>query len=381
MFLHWEKKYFKNINLAVPLITLVLILLGLAILSSAVELNLSEGVGLDFIQRQVMAIILGLVVIIGIQFFDYRQLKHYYLVIYLFTIGLLVYILLSAGQISGARRWLKLGSLQFQPSELAKILLIISLAAILNNREKELKQIRGIAKMFGYLAVPFVLIVLQNDLGTAMVLLVIFMVMLYVAGGNNRIMLILIGGGLLCLGIVIFLHIFFEVPVPFMHDYQVNRLLVFINPSVDPQGSGYNITQSLIAVGSGRLTGKGWFNGTQNQLDFLPEKHTDFIFSVFGEEFGFLGVSILLVLYFSLLWQFLNIALETKNSFGKLIVSGIAAMLFFHVFENVGMTMGLMPITGLPLPFLSYGGSSMLSFLLGIGLVININLKKKKLSF
>ena len=381
MLLQNQKKKFKNLNITIPVIMLLLIVIGLVVLASAVEVNKPELGGMALMRRQLFAILLGIVLIISLQFIDYRVFKHHYRLIFLVTVLLLVYILFAAEQISGARRWINLAGFRFQPSELAKIFFVFVMGAVLENREDELKTWKGFMKPFFYLAIPFVLIVLQNDLGTAMVLIAIFLVMMYIAGANRKYLLFLIGGGVLLVGIVLFLHIFFDIPVPFLHDYQLDRLLIFLNPESDPGGRGYNIIQSLIAVGSGGLLGKGWFAGTQNQLNFLPEKHTDFIFSVFSEEFGFLGVIVLLSLYFLLLWQFVNVALQAKDRFGKLIISGIIAMLFFHVFENAGMAMGLMPITGIPLPFISYGGSSMVAFLVGTGIVLNVNLKKRKLSF
>ena len=381
MLLQNQKQIFKNMNITIPVITLMLIIIGLLTLASAVEINNPELGGIALLKRQLFAVLLGVVLIVSLQFIDYRFLKHHYRLLFMVTVLLLVYILFTAEQISGARRWINLGGFRFQPSELAKIFFIIIMGAVLENREDELKTLKGFVKPFIYLLIPFVLIVLQNDLGTAMVLLVIFLVMMYVAGANRKYLLTLIVSGLLLVGLILFLHIYFGMPVPFLHEYQLDRLLIFLNPQADPGGRGYNIIQSLIAVGSGGVLGKGWFAGTQNQLNFLPEKHTDFIFSVFSEEFGFIGVFVLLSLYSLLLWQFIKVALEAKDGFGKMLISGITAMLFFHVFENAGMAMGLMPITGIPLPFMSYGGSSMVAFLVGVGLVLNVNIKKRKLSF
>ena len=376
-----HEKSLKNLNFTIPLIVLILVVIGLLAIGSAVEINNPEMSGRSFLERQLVAFGLGIILIIMMQIFDYRQLKYNSIIIYFFTLALLVYTLFTAGQISGARRWLIIGPFSFQPSEFAKIFLIIVLAAFLENQRDELQTLMGFIKSFIIVIIPTGLIIMQNDLGTAMVMLFIFMAMLYVAGANKKIMFVVFGGAFLVVVAFIFLHLTFDIPVPFLQQYQLNRLLVFINPEIDPQGSGYNIIQSLIAVGSGGLTGKGLFAGTQNQLNFLPEKHTDFIFSVIGEEFGFLGATIIILLYIFLIWQLLKIALNCKNKFGKLLVSGYTAMLFFHVFENIGMTMGLMPITGIPLPFISYGGSSLISFLFGLGIVINVNLYKRKLSF
>ncbi len=381
MLLQWEKNFYKNLNLTIPLLTVLLIISGLFLISSAVSVNNMQINAFNFVWRQLAAVFIGIAIIIAIQFVDYRIIKYEAWFLYLLSIGLLVFLLFVAEDISGARRWLSIGPLSFQPSELSKVFLILFLAAILEDKEDELKKMKGLIKPFIYMLFPFVLIFMQNDLGTALVVGVIFLVMLYIAGANKKYLLIFILLVIMLTFLLALFHFVFEIDVPFLQPYQLNRLLVFVNPQIDPQGIGYNIIQSKIALGSGGLTGRGWFAGTQNQLNFLPEKHTDFIFSVLGEEFGFLGVFILMFLYFLLLWQIINVALETKNKFGKLMVSGIAAMFFFHIFENIGMTMGVMPITGIPLPFISYGGSSIIAFLVCIGLIINVNINKKKLTF
>ena len=376
-----KKNIFKNINLYVPLTVFLLVLIGLLAISSALEINKPDSSGMWFLKKQMVAVFLGIIGIIAVQFFDYKVFKHYYNIIYLITIAVLVYILLTAQIVAGGRRWFILGPLHFQPSEIAKILLILVLAAILDQKKDNLKYLSGFIVPFIYMIIPFGLIILQNDLGTALVVLVIFIVMLYIAGANRKFMMIIFGGSLLLIIAIIFLHLVFEVPVPFLQKHQLNRLIVFINPRVDPQGISYNLIQSKIAIGSGEIFGKGLFGGTQNQLNFLPEKHTDFIFSVIGEEFGFLGCSIVILLFLFLLWQLINVAREAKDTYGALVITGITAMFFFHIFENIGMTMGVMPITGIPLPFISYGGSSMVSSLIAIGLVININRRKRKLRF
>jgi rod shape determining protein RodA len=175
-------------------------------------------------------------------------------------------------------------------------------------------------------------------------------------------------------------HVYFGGGIP-PKDYQLNRLLVLVDPSRDPLGAGYNVQQSKIAIGSGGLFGKGLFTGSQNQLNFLPEKHTDFIFSVLGEELGFIGALIILLLYFILLWRALIVAKDAKDKFGEYLVVGVISMLTFHIFQNVGMVVGLMPVTGIPLPFLSYGGSSLITNLLAVGLIMNVNMRNKKLMF
>ncbi|MFW6006424.1 MAG: rod shape-determining protein RodA [Bacillota bacterium] len=377
----WNNKLLKNINYYIPITVILLLLVGLLAISSAVEVNKPNSGGIIYLQKQIAAIFIGIVVAVLLQFYDYKVFKNYSNIFYGITLILLVYILFAAETVAGGKRWLMLGPIHFQPSEVAKILLILVLASILDRKNEDLKYLSGFIVPFLYLLIPFGLIILQNDLGTALVLLVIFIVMLYVAGANRKFMLIIFGGTLGILLILLFLHMVFEVPFPFLQEHQINRLIVFINPQVDPRGISYNLIQSKIALGSGKFHGKGLFSGTQNQLNFLPEKHTDFIFSVIGEEFGFLGVGLLIILFLILLWQLIKVAREAKDRFGSLVVTGIVAMFFFHIFENIGMTMGIMPITGIPLPFISYGGSSIVTSILAIGLVINIDIRKKKIKF
>ena len=375
-----NKKLFKNINIYIPITIILLIIIGMFAISSAVEINRVDSNGSIYLKKQIIAAILGFIVAIFIQFFDYRIFKEYYQLIFGSMVIILFMTHIYGANIAGGRRWIDIGFINFQPSEVSKIVLVLVLATILDHKD-ELNSLKDMVLPFIYFLIPFVLIILENDLGTALVLLVILIAMLYVAGFNKKILYGIFGGGFLSIVTLISSHIFFNTPLPFLKEYQLNRLIAFVNPNIDPQGIGYNIIQSKIAIGSGRLTGKGLFEGTQNQLNFLPEKHTDFIFSVIGEEFGFIGVLIVIALFIILFWQLFNIALQAKDRFGKLVVTGIIAMFFFHVVENIGMTMGLMPITGIPLPFISYGGTSMVTSIIAIGIVLNINIRKKKLHF
>ncbi len=376
--MQWNRKLINNLNWYIPLSALLLIIIGMIAISSAVEINKVDSSGMIALQRQVVAVMLGIILIIANLFFDYRVFKYYSDIIFLSTAGILVVILVIGRTSSG---WINLGLINFQPSELAKIVLILVLAGVIDDNQDELQYLIGFFKPITYALIPFVLVLLQNDLGTSLVFLAILIGMLFAGGANVRFMLLIFGGGLLVIIGFIVCHFCFDTPLFFLKEYQLNRLVVFINPGVDPIGIGYNLIQSKIALGSGQLIGKGLFAGTQNQLHFLPEKHTDFIFSVIGEEFGFLGVVLVILIYLLLLWQMLNVARKARDNYGRLVVIGISSMFFFHIFENIGMTMGLMPITGLPLPFISYGGNSMISSLLAIGLVININIRRKKILF
>lgn len=376
----WKKRFWQNLNIYIPIIVLMLSIIGLVVISSAVEINKNPG-NMIFIQKQLIALIVGIIAIIIIQFYDYSILREYSDLIYIFTVGILALLLLIGAEKSGGKSWISIGSINFQPSEIAKLVVIITLANVMSQMKEKLKNLAGILKSGLYAFIPFILIILQNDLGTALVILFIYLAMLYAAGGNKKIMLLIFGGSFLLVIILLASHFLFETPLPLIKEYQLNRLIVFVNPDIDPQGAGYNILQSKIALGSGKIFGKGLFSGTQNQLNFLPEKHTDFIFSVIGEEFGFIGISVVLSLYLFLFLNMIKVAVNARDDFGKLVVTGIIAFLFFHVFQNSGMTMGVMPITGIPLPFISYGGSAMLSNMIAIGIIININVRKKKIMF
>jgi rod shape determining protein RodA len=249
----------------------------------------------------------------------------------------------------------------FQPSEMAKLALIITLARILSLREHW--KLLDVLKTGLYIGVPWLLILIQPDLGTALVLVAVGMIMLYAVGVKPWILVSAIMAGFLTAPLI-------------LQDYQKRRLLTFINPEGDPEGGGWNIIQSTIAIGSGKIWGKGMFLGTQSQLDFVPEHSTDFIFSVMGEELGLVGALSLLILYFLLLWQGITIAQKSKDTFGTLMAIGIVAMLGFHIFVNIGMTIGIMPVVGVPLPFVSYGGSSMLTNMMAVGILGSIYLRR-----
>lgn len=378
--MYLNKKLFRNLNLYIPITIILLIVIGLFAISSAVEINRVESTGITYLKTQIIAAILGIIIAIFIQFFDYRIFKEYYQLIFGSTIIILIMTHVFGSNVSGGRRSIDLGFINFQPSEITKIVFILVLATILD-QNKDFDSLKELILPFIYFLIPFSLIILENDLGTALVLLVIFIIMLFVAGVNRKFLYVIFGGGFLSVVLIISSHLIFGTPLPFLKDYQLNRLIAFINPNIDPQGIGYNIIQSKIALGSGQLTGKGLYGGTQNQLNFLPEKHTDFIFSVIGEEFGFIGAFVVIALFVLLIWQLFNIAVQAKDNYGRLVVSGIIAMFFFHIVENIGMTMGLMPITGIPLPFISYGGTSIVTSIIAIGIALNINIRKKKLHF
>ena len=379
--MNWNKKFLHYLNFNVPFAVILLIIIGFISISSAVEINQVDSGALRFLQKQAVSVGLGLLIIFILQAFDYKIFKEYAVLIYITMLLILTATLFLGSGVSGGAHWISIGRFNLQTSELSKIMLILVLAAVIDNNSDDMGYLKGMFLPSLVAFIPFTLVILQNDLGTALVLFFIYLIMLFAGGGNFKYMASVFGGGFLFIVSLITAHVFFNTPLPFLKEYQLNRLIVFINPNIDPHGSGYNIIQSIIALGSGKSFGKGLFAGTQNQLNFLPEKHTDFIFSVIGEEFGFIGAAVVILLFLFLLWQFLSIAENARDRYGYLVMIGIIAMFLFHVLENIGMTMGIMPITGIPLPFISYGGTFMLTALTAVAIAININLRKNKLMF
>lgn len=267
----------------------------------------------------------------------------------------------------GAQRWLRLGGLTVQPSEFMKLALILALARFFHNTHtEEVSKLRNIAVAGLMIGLPVVLILLQPNLGTATVTTFIGICILFIAGISWKYFAVGIAGGLVSLPLA----------WQFLHDYQKQRVLTFLDPEKDPLGAGYNIIQSQIAIGSGGMWGKGYLNGTQGQLNFLPEKHTDFIFTMLAEEWGFIGAIIIICLYALMLIYGTTLTLIARTEFSRIIAAGVTAFLFIHVFINIAMVMGLLPVVGLPLPFLSYGGSITITTLLAMGLLLNVSINK-----
>lgn len=311
---------------------------------------------------------LGMLLTAGVLVVHYSALSRLGYLIYFANLLLLVAVLVMGKTTLGAKRWLGFGAFRIQPSELMKLSLVICLAKYFEND----KTVGG----YGWrelllptvlVAIPAALIILQPDLGTAMILLLTFGSMMLFIKIQPRTLLMLAVCGAVALPMAYHFA---------LKPYQRQRLISFIDPMADPKGSGYNSIQSMIAVGSGQLTGKGYRLGTQSQLNFIPEHHTDFIFSVFSEEHGFLGCLILLALYLAFLLNGLSVAYQSHDKFGVLLALGIVTIFFWHVFVNLGMVMGLLPIVGVPLPFLSYGGSSLITSILGVAILTNIANKK-----
>ena len=348
-----------------------IVIMSLVIIGSATHVNTPSEERYWFVQRQGISIVIDIALAAFLMNFDYKILQRYGNHFYVFNLILLILVMLVGQTALGAQRWIALGPISIQPSEFSKLIMIIALAAMLEKRGGKINTITDLAPVAAYVGVPFLLVLKQPDLGTSLVFLAIFFGMVFVAGVRLRLLLGIFGAGLAAMPVL--WH--------FLKDYQKMRIMVFMDPNVDPLGAGYHIIQSKIAIGSGMLFGKGLFGGTQSQLNFLPENHTDFIFSVVGEELGFVGCAILLLLYLVVLWRGIRIAQDASDMFGRLLAVGITSMIAFHVLINVGMTMGIMPVTGIPLPLMSYGVSSLTTNIMAIAILLNIQLRRQKLLF
>ena len=363
-----DRSLLRNLDKILLIVTFVIFIIGLFSIYSATHTTGLQFKISNFVFRQIVWMAASFAIFFIIISVDYQKFIDLAYILYAASLILLALVLVAGRARLGAQRWLAIGALTLQPSEFVKIAFILALSSYLGYKAK-------FSYRTGDLAIPvlivlpaLIMIYMQPDLGTAATLVPILVVMLFIRGVYIRHMLILLGCGLLSLPLF----------WPLLKYYQRERLLVFINPNSDPLGAGYTVIQSKIAIGSGMFFGKGWLAGTQNQLNFLPERHTDFIFSVIGEEWGFLGSSALIILFIILIYRGLLIARRTTDSYGKLLACGIVTMLAFQVIVNIGMTMGFLPVVGLPLPLLSYGGSSLLATMISIGILLNIGMRRPR---
>lgn len=359
-------------NLDWTLVVTTLALTGAGILSIySASRGVSGSLDTPFFVKQLWWLLCGAIAAIVVILFDYRTLLRLAYPCYFLSLCGLIYVLLFGRVISGAQRWIIIGPLTLQPSEFMKISLILTLANYFDRHEKPRPwNLRDLFIPAVITLFPALLIAKEPDLGTALVILVIFASMSFIVGMNLKSILVLtvLGLGSLPLGWSL------------LKDYQKSRIFTLFNPELDPLGSGYHLLQSKIAVGSGGIWGKGLWGGTQSRLNFLPEKHTDFIFSVFSEDLGFVGASLLLILYFIFLMRSIDVAYRAKDSLGALLAGGIACMFTFSAAVNVAMTVGLAPVVGIPFPLISYGGSALLASLMAIGLLLNVHLRRFKFS-
>lgn len=360
-------KYFDWMMLSCILILISLGLLAIFSITSAPEARFSS-----VFKGQLFYTFIGFLVFFIFSFQDYRIFKKFSKPIYVLMLFLLLFTLFWGRFFHlEVARWINIGSFQFQPSELAKVFLVIFLSGYLSERVNFKKDFKTISIALILVFLPLVLIGIQPDLGTALVFLAIFFIMIFYSPIKRIYLGFLVAGG-------IFLMPIFWI---FLRDYQKMRILTFLNPTSDPLGAGYHILQSIIAVGSGGLLGKGIGQGFQSQLKFLPAPYTDFIFATLAEELGFLGIIFLLGIFFILFLRMIKIAKEAQDWFGRFLVLGAMGIILFQLFVNIGMNIGIMPITGIPLPLVSYGGSSLISTLFLLGIVESVAVYHKKIKF
>lgn len=368
----FDKKSFREMDKVLVLSMIALVVFGI------INIYLStKGEGLVYLIRQSVWLIVSLVFLYFVLCIDYGYLKNYTAIFYWVSIALLIVTMFIGTDINGARGWIKFGPVSFQPAELAKIATIMMLALKLEDMDGTINEWKNFATMAFYSIVPAIFIVIQPDMGMTMVLFFIVLGIFFIGGLDSKI----IYGGLLTLVVTIVLVWNSGI----IQDYQKKRITSFMNPEADASAAGYHLRQSLISIGS------GGFLGARNTLkndgttgyaaQYVPEIQTDFIFATIGEQWGTLGVMVLLTLYGILISKMINIARTAKDTFGSIICVGVVSYFLFAIFQNIGMTIGLMPITGITLPLISYGGSSLLTTVLSIGLIINVGMRRKKIQF
>jgi rod shape determining protein RodA len=377
---NFDTRLLKHLDKLLVLAMFALITLGIVVISSAARGYIGPEGASAFVNKQIIAAGLGLFLLIIALLFDYEEFGRMTWVLYGLNVALLGAVLAMGKLTNGAQSWIPLGPVQLQPSELGKVMLILTLGHHLDRMDK----LQSIWDLFmpALHVIPLLgLVLAQNDLGTSLVFVAITAAMIYMAGFPGWKMLLLGGGPITGVAAWFYAHLKWGVSMWPLQTYQIKRLMTFVDPTSDPTGAGYHVIQSKISIGSGGLMGRGLYQGTQNQLGFLPEQHTDFIFSVIGEELGFVGGAVVLFLFLILLWRIMTVAAISKDRYGALIATGVMAMIGFHVLENIGMTMGVMPVTGIPLPFVSYGGTSLMANMVAVGLVLNVGMRRQKIMF
>lgn len=362
-----DKKILRNYDYSLLLTVVVIAFFGVLIIGASTvsgDVTLGKLLGNSYVRRQLIWVVGGFVGMVILSLLDYTEWRRFVIPIYCFSLALLILVIFKGDTVSGSQRWISIGGFfNLQPSELAKIVIVITLSAVMAKEGRELSSWHDLIIPLAHVGLPMVVIFLQPDLGTSLVFIAIFLAILFVAGLRWLHLAVLS-----VTGVIASVLAFFFVLQP----YQKNRLIIFRDPWQDPKGVGWQIIQSKVAIGSGQFRGRGLFQGTQNQLGFLAEKRTDFIFSVLGEELGFLGAAIFLLVYLFMIWQIFKVGMGAKDNFGRFICVGVAAILSFQLLVNVGMNISIMPVTGIPLPLLSYGGSSFLTTMISLGLVLSV---------
>jgi rod shape determining protein RodA len=367
-----DRRLLHNFDWIMLSVSILISLIGILTIYSATRPLAAEEHSVFYI-KQVTWLILGLAALFLIVGFDYIWLSRFSTPLYVTGIVLLITVIIIGKMGMGAKRWINLGPIAFQPSEFFKLMYIIMLSKYLSTLKSPIDTGSLLRAFFFITFVPFVLLLKQPDLGTALIILSIFIALVIAKGLEKKVAVLFIIIGLISMPFLG--NIFWGG----LKDYQKNRLVAFVEPEVDPTGIGYHLNQSKITVGSGKFFGKGYLKGTQGPFRFLPEKHTDFIFAVFAEEWGFFGSTLLLFFYFFMIMRGLDTTKNAKDDFGRFLALGITFMFFIYFLINVGMTLGLMPVVGIPLPFMSYGGTALLSNLISVGVLINIRTRRFEL--
>ncbi|MEI7792069.1 MAG: rod shape-determining protein RodA [Candidatus Berkelbacteria bacterium] len=366
----------RTFDFSLLVLPIIFTTVGVSLIYSLVMGTANDGLGL----KQGMIAIVGLAMMLVFSFSDYRYFKGTAWIFYAVSLILLVWVYIFGKSVNGAMNWIDLKIFRLQPSELEKISLIFTLSAYFSNKTNKIKWQHILVSLL-ILLVPLALILLEPDLGTAIIICFIYITILLASKPTKSQIAVIVG---VVLAIFICAFLAFKGTKPFqnvLHDYQRQRIAVFLKPDLDPYGRGYNVKQAQITIGSGNLIGKGLGKGSQSQLQFLPEAHTDFIFAGIAESFGFLGTSVFLVLYCFLLTRILEIGARARDNFGMLCAFGVFGMFFFQALISVGMNIGFLPVTGIPLPFMSYGGTSLLVSMMAVGLIQSVFIRHEKITF
>lgn len=357
----------RHVDLVLPAAVLAISILGVLMVLSSTRGTDPDSYDFSFMRRQAIYVGIGVVLMVLVTTFDYRRLRKVAWLPYVVVVLLLILVMIVGTEVRGSQRWFQFGEFALQPAELAKLSGIIAVAALLASRKTPLRA-RWVVLSLAVLGLPLAIVLLQPDLGTALVFGAIAVGMLLIAGTHIRHLVILLACAVLAAVMVL--------TSDFLEDYQRDRLTSFMDQERNTGEQTYNLNESKIAIGSGGSGGKGFLEGTQTRLGNVPEQHTDFIFAALGEELGFVGSATLLVLFWLVCWRVWRTAQIARDRFGMLLCAGVLTMLLFQAFQNIGMTVGLMPITGIPLPFMSYGGSSVVVSWVAIGLVLNVHMRR-----
>jgi rod shape determining protein RodA len=370
-----DRRLIKNFDWITSSLVIFLSVTGVMTMYSATRSPYPGGEMPSYYLKQIYWLLAGTAAMMVVVSVNYVWLKRFSYILYGLGMFLLLLVLFHGRTGMGAQRWLTIGIISFQPSEVFKLFYIITLSRYLGEMHGKVGLV-SLGRAFFLLAfVPLMMLIKQPDLGTAVILLLVFFSIIAMKGFQKKAVAVIVLVGL--------------VSIPFLgnimweglRDYQKNRLVAFLEPEIDPAGIGYHINQSKVAIGSGHFTGKGYMKGTQGPFRFLPEKHTDFVFAVFAEEWGFAGSAILLLLYLALILRGLDTARKAKDEFGSLLAAGISFMFTIYFFINIGMTLGIMPVVGVPLPFMSYGGTALLANFIAAGMLINIRTRRFELFY